>query len=56
MSSSAEFEKKTAAETAAATTDCAQPSFRYIPAMPTEISTVDAEDLKSRLSDLRRFL
>jgi len=28
----------------------------YLNGMPTELAAVDAEDLKSRLSELRRFL
>ena len=30
--------------------------LNYIPAMPTEVSIPDAEDLKSRVRELRRFL
>jgi hypothetical protein len=30
--------------------------LNYVVSMPTEISTVDAEDLKSRIRDMRRFL
>jgi len=32
------------------------PPFGYLSAMATETSIVDAEDLKSRVRDLRRFL
>jgi hypothetical protein len=30
--------------------------FKYLSVMPTEISIPDAEDLKSRVRELRRFL
>jgi hypothetical protein len=35
---------------------CAQRSFRYLLSMPNELLQIDAEELKSRVRELRRFL
>ena len=43
-------------DTKTATTLCASQRFYYLPRMPTETTVVDAEDLKSRVRELRRFL
>ncbi len=39
-----------------AATLCALQTLIYLVTMPTEISTPDVEDLKSRVRELRRFL
>jgi hypothetical protein len=39
-----------------AATRCDSQHLNYLSTMPTEISIPDAEDLKSRVRELRRFL
>jgi hypothetical protein len=43
-------------DTSTATTFCAESSAGVSSNMPTEVSIPDAEDLKSRVRELRRFL